>query len=390
MRRPPSPAKIPTATQGIRPRPKDRPDPAPCITCTWLRPHGENGSCLLNPIKFAGVRCLCGVLCVHAFPYSATPTGTQSLPVTSKRRPDASHSWRPLRVLLYLICVTPLPLPRPAHVINLASPQGQHLSHHSPRHTPKVHLQSSTFYPTSSFRHLGLQSLPTLSSSFPYRFPFPLLCRHCISSSASLLPMVSSARIRRTAICASFLCTSHIPLHLGNSRTTAVLYDGLRIHSLQHSHCTFRAQSWQRFPMPPAARPDPTSFTAACTPATCLASHAHFHRASDISHTSLAPASPHSLCTASLGPSPTLNLQNLLAGFKPQVAHSSQGFQAALPDPFSCPSSCSVTPSQSISSFFKCRSSSSGTALPVLLNMASGKARSRNMSARVLTRDRAT
>ena len=147
MRRPHSPAKIPTATQGIRPRPR---------IGTQLHASHVPGSGRM--VKMAAAYSIPSSLLVSlslwcsvcaCLPVLSYPNGYPVLPVTSKRRPDASHSWRPLRVLLYLICVTPLPLPRPAHVINLASPQGQHLSHHSPRHTPKVHLQDSA--PTFPF-----------------------------------------------------------------------------------------------------------------------------------------------------------------------------------------------------------------------------------------------
>ena len=133
MRRPPSPAKIPTATQGIRPRPR---------IGTQLHASHVPGSGRM--VKMAAAYSIPSSLLVSlslwcsvcaCLPVLSYPNGYPVLPVTSKRRPDASHSWRPLRVLLYLICVTPLPLPRPAHVINLASPQGQHLSHHSPRFT---------------------------------------------------------------------------------------------------------------------------------------------------------------------------------------------------------------------------------------------------------------
>lgn len=276
MRRPPSPAKIPTATQGIRPRPR---------IGTQLHASHVPGSGRM--VKMAAAYSIPSSLLVSlslwcsvcaCLPVLSYPNGYPVLPVTSKRRPDASHSWRPLRVLLYLICVTPLPLPRPAHVINLASPQGQHLSHHSPRHTPKVHLQSSTFYPTSSFRHLGLQSLPTLPPHF--RIDFRFLCYAGIASPLLLLlycrwcPPLAFGELRFALhSCAppTFHCILAILAQLPYCTTAShPLLATLALHFPSAILATLSHAT--------GCQTDPTSFTAACTPATCLASHAHFHR----------------------------------------------------------------------------------------------------------------
>ena len=208
------------------PEAKDR-HPAPRITCTWLRPHGENGSCLLNPIKFAGVVVFV-VFCVCMPSRTQLPQRVPSpachLQATPRRIPFlAPAACSSLLDLCYSFATAP---PCTCHQPSLTARSAPFAPF------PQAYAQGSPA--VQHFLPYVLLSAPwpavtsNSSSSFPYRFPFPLLCRHCISSSASsLLPMVSSARIRRTAICASFLCTSHIPLHLGNSRTTAVLYDGL-------------------------------------------------------------------------------------------------------------------------------------------------------------------
>ena len=260
------------------PEAKDR-HPAPRITCTWLRPHGENGSCLLNPIKFAGVVVFV-VFCVCMPSRTQLPQRVPSpachLQATPRRIPFlAPAACSSLLDLCYSFATAP---PCTCHQPSLASPQGQHLSHHSPRHTPKVHLQSSTFYPTSSFRHLGLQSLPTLPPHF--RIDFRFLCYAGIASPLLLLlycrwcPPLAFGELRFALhSCAppTFHCILAILAQLPYCTTAShPLLATLALHFPSAILATLSHAT--------GCQTDPTSFTAACTPATCLASHAHFHR----------------------------------------------------------------------------------------------------------------